>query len=429
MKMKKLKFNLLFILGITIAIIGCDKNDDNIVTENTSVNDKKQVIVLSQDKVDFGLVKSKTGEKEVVITVTNKSKNTIDSLNIKVNTKSFKGAVTVKGGSTKIDPDKSINITLSYNAKDAKSGEYKDGTLTIKPVNGEAVVVPLLVVVEEEKEDLSKNVLTLDIKGLENLGKDYVYEGWIIVDEKPVSTGVLTSVTFPQTFKVDPVKLKKATKFVLTIEPAIDSAPEEPSETKVLAGDFYNNDAKIDSGIIADFSSVSGKYVLGVFTSYAGTNNPSGIWFVDYKKYPDPSSYMSLPKLPKGWKYEGWVEIKGKLFTTGTFRNTDSHDDNHKSEPHRAYYNRYLRRYFSGEGPSSPSEDFVYNAPKGFKFPADLRGEKTFISVEPYPDNDSTRPFIIKPLAHKIPTDAKPIEDIMTMDKGPVTKIVGTVSR
>mgnify|MGYP000046993838 CR=1 FL=1 len=31
--------------------------------------------------------------------------------------------------------------------------------------------------------------LTLNISGLENLGSDYVYEGWIIVNGAPISTG------------------------------------------------------------------------------------------------------------------------------------------------------------------------------------------------------------------------------------------------
>ena len=61
--------------------------------------------------------------------------------------------------------------------------------------------------------------LTLNLDGLDDLGNDFVYEGWIIVDGAPVSTGVFTSVTFPQTFSVNAIKLEEATKFVLTIEP------------------------------------------------------------------------------------------------------------------------------------------------------------------------------------------------------------------
>jgi hypothetical protein len=278
-----------------------------------------------------------------------------------------------------------------------------------------------------------KETLILDIKGLESLGKEYVYEGWIIVDKKPISTGTFTSVTFPQKFKVDPVKLKSATKFVLTIEPSNDINRYEPSETKILSGDFSKNSAKINSDIVADFSSASAKYILGTFSNFSDTRKPNGIWFLNYDKYPNyskPSSYaMNLPELPKGWKYEGWVEIKGRLFSTGTFRETDVYDDNHKSELHRFYHPRGLGDYFSLHGPGAPSEDFIRNAPEGFTFPADLRGERTFISVEPYPDNDSANPFFIRPLAHKIPTDAIPVLQVMTMDVGPLAKIFGKVVR
>ncbi|WP_418511911.1 anti-sigma factor [Corallibacter sp.] len=45
--------------------------------------------------------------------------------------------------------------------------------------------------------------LTLNLNGLEALGDDFVYEGWIIVDGEPVSTGTFSSVTFPQTFSVN----------------------------------------------------------------------------------------------------------------------------------------------------------------------------------------------------------------------------------
>ena len=49
----------------------------------------------------------------------------------------------------------------------------------------------------------STAMLTLNLSGLEMLGSEFVYEGWIIVDGNPVSTGTFTSVSFPQTFDVD----------------------------------------------------------------------------------------------------------------------------------------------------------------------------------------------------------------------------------
>ena len=62
--------------------------------------------------------------------------------------------------------------------------------------------------------------LTLTINGLEDLGTDYVYEGWIIVNGAPVSTGTFTSIAVGQTFNVDADQLASAERFVLSIEPA-----------------------------------------------------------------------------------------------------------------------------------------------------------------------------------------------------------------
>ena len=71
--------------------------------------------------------------------------------------------------------------------------------------------------------------LTLNLSGLEELGDDFVYEGWIIVAGSPVSTGTFSSVNFPQSFTVNATQLNDATTFVLSIEPAVDSDPDRKS--------------------------------------------------------------------------------------------------------------------------------------------------------------------------------------------------------
>jgi len=112
---------------------------------------------------------------------------------------------------------------------------------------------------------VSKTNLKLNLTGLDALGANFVYEGWIIVNGAPVSTGTFTSVTFPQTFEVNSAQLASATKFVLTIEPTIDSDPT-PSATKILAGDFSGNSAAVNSGIVGDFSAAMGTYILATPT-------------------------------------------------------------------------------------------------------------------------------------------------------------------
>ena len=99
-----------------------------------------------------------------------------------------------------------------------------------------------------EKDDDSEGNLVLNISGLEDLGSDYAYEGWIIVDGQPVTTGVFTVDSEgdlnENEFEVDAAQLENATTFVLTIEPSPDNDPA-PSDVHILAGDFMGNSQKV----------------------------------------------------------------------------------------------------------------------------------------------------------------------------------------
>ena len=90
----------------------------------------------------------------------------------------------------------------------------------------------------------STSTLQLNISGLEDLGSSAKYEGWIIVNGSPVSTGTFTvnaGGTLSQTdFEIDATDLANATTFVLTIEPNPDTDPN-PSAIHILAGDFNGN--------------------------------------------------------------------------------------------------------------------------------------------------------------------------------------------
>ena len=98
----------------------------------------------------------------------------------------------------------------------------------------------------------SKKNLTINITGLEALGSDYVYEGWVIVNGAPISTGTFTEVNSGQTFSVDAVQLDAATKFVLSIEPAGETgtAAVTPADTKLVVGDFSGNSAVVSVGTV-----------------------------------------------------------------------------------------------------------------------------------------------------------------------------------
>ncbi|WP_179352424.1 anti-sigma factor [Winogradskyella vidalii] len=259
--------------------------------------------------------------------------------------------------------------------------------------------------------------LTLNLDGLEALGDDFVYEGWIIVDGSPVSTGTFSSVDFPQTFSVNSEELDMATTFVLSIEPAVDSDPS-PAATKILAGDFSGALASVDSnGIVADFSSATGNYILATPTDTDDTNEESGVWFLDNSSGIAVAG-IDLPTLTEGWKYEGWAVFDGTPISTGTFTEATLADDNATTSVFKGD---------AGNGPDFPGEDFLQNAPAGLTFPTDLRGATIVISVEPSPDNSPT-PFTLKPLAHDVPSDAA-VHTTISMGVGPTAIISGSVTR
>lgn len=241
--------------------------------------------------------------------------------------------------------------------------------------------------------------LTVNLNGLEDLGADFIYEGWIIVNGNPISTGTFSvdgngdlSAT---TFQVDTDDLTVATKFVLTIEPVPDNDPA-PSDQKLIAGDFAGNTANVSTSVapgVGDFSSVAGNFFLRTPTDEpTGTGNNGndqyGVWFGTPGM--PPAATLNLPVLPTGWTYEGWVVGDSGPLSTGTFNSIDEMDDN-AGDPGS----------FGGVeqlGPPIPGEDFFNNAPAGETFPLDIRGRMVVISVEPVPDN-SPAPFLLKPLA------------------------------
>jgi len=263
--------------------------------------------------------------------------------------------------------------------------------------------------------------ITLDISGLDDLGSDYVYEGWLIVNGAPVSSGTFMvgsdGMLSKNTFTLKASDVDNASKFVLSIEPANDTDPA-PAATKMMAGDFNGANASLNTDLVGDFSNASGKYILATPTDGDGNEN-SGIWFLDLATGA-PSVGLVLPQLPDGWKYEGWVVIDGQPVTTGTFTNTMATDD---AAP---YSGSMALPDINGMDGFFPGEDFLMNAPAGLMFPTDIAGGTAVISVEPFPDN-SPNPFTLKPLVNSIPASAMD-HTVYEMDKN-LSFPMGTVSR
>jgi len=266
-----------------------------------------------------------------------------------------------------------------------------------------SIIIALLLFVTscDNKEDEGQSdsaTLNLSISGLEYLGTDYVYEGWLIIDGAPVTTGVFTVSSSGElsktSFNLPSKNIDNATAFVLTIEPANDSDPA-PSKVHILGGDISGAQATLSVGHMAalgcDFSSSTGKYILATPTNGAENDEYSGVWFLDPSSG-TPGVGLNLPQLPEGWQYEGWAVIGGKPVTTGKFTSFDMAD---------------LCAPYSGElaGPPFPGEDFLKNAPDGLTFPTDLKGATIVVSVEPMPDN-SEKPFLLKPLLGNVAANA-----------------------
>jgi hypothetical protein len=235
--------------------------------------------------------------------------------------------------------------------------------------------------------------LTLALSGLQPLGPDFLYEGWILVDDEPHSTGRFTvdasGVPAVSVFDIPAGDLANASTFVLTIEPALGDVPA-PAATHLLAGDFAGDAASLTVGhgqaLGDDFTGASGSYSLQTPTTADSTEDyAQGIWWLDPAAGPGPS--LSLPSLPSGWAYEGWVVLAGTPVSTGRFTiafGSDSDGAGPAAGPDAA--------------PSFPGQDFI--AP-----PRVLLGAAVRITVEPQPDNDSG-PFTLTPLVDDTVTDA-----------------------
>ncbi len=269
--------------------------------------------------------------------------------------------------------------------------------------------------------------LTLNLNGLEDLGAGFNYEGWLLVDGTPVSTGLFTvnanGELSSNSFELPTETVDAATKFILTIEPNPDPDPA-PSDQKFIAGDFNGNTATVSTSVapaVGDFSNSAGDFFLRTPTDEpAGSGNNGndqyGVWFGQPGM--PPAATLVLPELPTGWIYEGWVIGESGPLSTGTFSSIDTMDDN-----------AGLDTSFSGtenDGPPIPGEDFFNNAPAGETFPLDIRGRTVVITVEPVPDN-SPAPFTLKPLAAQAGNDTAPAFNSFALNLGSFP--TGTVTR
>ena len=230
----------------------------------------------------------------------------------------------------------------------------------------------------------AQTMLGVSLEGLEPAGDGYLYEGWVIVDGAPITTGRfnVTADTSDYEFSIDADVAAAATTFVLTIEPAQGDDPA-PSAVHVLAGEIADGQADLTvdhpAALGTDFSDAAGAYILATPTSGAVADDyDQGIWWLT-PPMPFEAS-LSLPELPDGWVYEGWVVGPDGPISTGRFTDVMGSDSDGAGE-HAG----------PDGGPAFPGQDFIDPAL------VLTDGHAAVISVEPEPD-DSPAPFVLKPL-------------------------------
>jgi len=243
--------------------------------------------------------------------------------------------------------------------------------------------------------------ITLTLENLPIISDTSRYVVWLYFSEasqiKPLKVQVLniTGGNTSITLTADLYYLRRAQNVILTVESANESADSLPG-IKILAGEVIANTGQIDINNPLSFNLVPGEitasYTLFTPTDTLDNSPKSGIWFVKYNNG-NMTQGLELPPLPGGWRYEGWVEVDGKLISTGAFTSGTGADLS------SAYSGTHAQVAF-------PGEDFLNNAPAGVTFPLDLSGKKVYISIASV--RNFFNPSDIKVFTALVPADAQP---------------------
>lgn len=294
------------------------------------------------------------------------------------------------------------------------AGTTGDGETTMTPAGSTTTDTPETTTDDESSGGESSSstgelaehpVAEVVVDGIEPLAGGFHFELWGIIDEAPVTIGKfnvdasgaivdLEGIAIPDAQFDAGRDLLDATDFVITIETEGD-VDITPGVSKYLAGPRDGVDGELviadPSALGDDFSSADGQFILATPTDGPDSSEYAGVWFLDLGTNP-PTPGLELPDLPEGWEYEGWAVVDGTPISTGRFTSVDMAD---LAAPHSG----------PSPGPMVPGEDLLLNAPEGLTFPADLRGQRIVVSIEPEPD-DSERPFTLKPLIADVAENA-----------------------
>lgn len=255
---------------------------------------------------------------------------------------------------------------------------------------------------DDDESSVEFGTMRLQMSSLTTPGTGYVYGVWLkensaytfLGDFTLTSTGTLSRTLY----SIESQRLQAATGVMITLENEGEIG-DNPSATRILAGDFISKGARLTTDHVdalnVDFSSSAASYILATPTDNDTSNEQSGIWYYDTMTM---ASTLDLPALPSNWIYESWLLVGDSLTSMGKFDNPLAADQNNS--------------FGAGINPgfNAPGGDFLQGRAD---FPADLREGQIYISVEPIPD-DATSPFAIRPLSaailDSIPTMPTPLE-------------------
>ena len=265
--------------------------------------------------------------------------------------------------------------------------------------------------------------LVADFNGLQTLGDSAWYEIWLVWQDGSVeniqTAGVFSvdeqGVLSKTSFDISAGYVQSGLKVFLTIEE--DDVPGmrfnfsaigdstvidtifEPSIYKIMAANIAGNVGHLTVGHkdLNDFDYLlgSGKYMLDTPTDINGTHPESGIWFVSTDSAEQIVAGLDLPSCFGQWRYEGLVNLEGKMLSTGKFINPIKPDGS--------------KQYSDTTGTAYPfpGEDFLINAPEAVTFPTNLKGKNVLIQLHPPYPKRSQEPFTAIPLSVLIPSNAE----------------------
>lgn len=156
---------------------------------------------------------------------------------------------------------------------------------------------------------------------------------------------------------------------LITIEPG-GTPGDSPGQAAILQGPFLDGVAELRVPAPLLIGESAGSYRVFTPTNGPDTAEGSGLWSMDT----DGEPLLQLPPLNNIYAWEHYMVIDGQILSMARFASPDLPD---------------FINPFSGPllAPPFPGEDFLFNAPSGIVFPADLEGAHLLLTLEPIFDD------------------------------------------